>query len=282
MLVNPLTQSRITQYLEDPAHAVALIAPHGAGKGYIAAHLTQQLLSVNDITDHPYVLSIDVRAQKTGIDEVRNIQKFLSLTVPGKDRIKRVIILESADLLGHEAQNALLKTLEEPPKDTIIIITYANEQLILQTIRSRVSQLHVLPISLEQATAELSFDATSVTKAYHISSGYVGLLCALLHGESDHPITLAITEARELLKMTRYQRLSSVDRIIKNKDIEPIVLIDALYRLLNAGYHNALKSKPTAELKLMMQRLQSIEYALRDLHDNVQTKLVLSRLFLEL
>lgn len=69
------------------------------------------------------------------ITEVRKIIHSVSLK-PYKSSHKAIII-HSAQLLSPEAQNALLKTLEEPPLDTLIILTTPDRELLLPTIQSR-------------------------------------------------------------------------------------------------------------------------------------------------
>ena len=70
-----------------------------------------------------------------GIEDVKNMQKKLYLK-PLKG-MRKAVILKEAHLLTPEAQNALLKVLEEPPANTIIILTAENEDALLPTVRSR-------------------------------------------------------------------------------------------------------------------------------------------------
>ena len=70
-----------------------------------------------------------------GIEQIRNLQKTLFLK-PIRSKIKACII-KHAHNLTIEAQNALLKILEEPPQDTIIILTAQNHTVFLPTILSR-------------------------------------------------------------------------------------------------------------------------------------------------
>ena len=70
-----------------------------------------------------------------GIEDVRNFQKKIILK-PIKSKTKAVI-LDGSNGITMEAQNALLKILEEPPANTIIYITCPNKELLLPTILSR-------------------------------------------------------------------------------------------------------------------------------------------------
>ena len=70
-----------------------------------------------------------------GIKDIRTLQKDLFLT-PVQSKTKAIII-QNGDTLTNEAQNALLKTLEEPPDNTIIIISAQNKNAFLPTVLSR-------------------------------------------------------------------------------------------------------------------------------------------------
>ena len=71
-----------------------------------------------------------------GIESIREIIHYLTLQTAGTNE-NRGVIINDAHLMTEPAQNAFLKTLEEPPKDTIIILTAPREELLLPTILSR-------------------------------------------------------------------------------------------------------------------------------------------------
>ncbi len=76
------------------------------------------------------------RATGTGIADIRTFCRDLSLVPRGKQQVG---IIEHMELLTPEAQNALLKTLEEPPANTYIIGTTHMPEALLPTVRSRMS-----------------------------------------------------------------------------------------------------------------------------------------------
>ncbi len=285
LLAHAGTRRQLDQYINKPTHALSLCGDTGAGKGYLAHYLSAQLLNIDAETanHYPYLRSIDALDQKTGIDDIRELQKFLVLTVPGLGTIKRVVIVEHLDVLGHEAQNAFLKTLEEPPADTAIIVTYARATNLLPTIHSRLQSINVLPITQAQAEQGLPHtDDQKFIKAFYLSGGLIGLLSALLQNDAQHPLITAIEQARTIVSLPRYKRLGIVDTLAKNNDVSAYILLDGLYRLVDASYRHALKAKSNDELKNLIKRLSLIEQAMSDLDQNVQAKLVMSRLFLEL
>lgn len=70
-----------------------------------------------------------------------------SRQVQGDSLAAKVLIIDEAHLLASEGQNALLKTLEEPPEGTVLILVTASEDRLYQTIRSRCRRVPFLPLS---------------------------------------------------------------------------------------------------------------------------------------
>lgn len=79
-------------------------------------------------------IAID-KANTIKISSIRDVRRKTAMSVSGKG--KRVIIIMNAEDMGIEASNALLKTLEEPPQNTILILTSSNKDALLPTIVSR-------------------------------------------------------------------------------------------------------------------------------------------------
>ncbi len=96
-------------------------------------------LYVSNFLKEKNIHSLDINwetyEKAMGIEDVRNIQKRILLK-PFKSKTKAIVI-DALEDITLEAQNALLKTLEEPPANTLIIITTPRKDLILPTIISR-------------------------------------------------------------------------------------------------------------------------------------------------
>ncbi|NPV88387.1 hypothetical protein HPY42_02510 [Coprothermobacteraceae bacterium] len=102
-----------------------------------------------------------VQGETLGIDAVRDVIEFLS-TVPGKG-LRYVFVLQADDLTP-EAQNAMLKTLEEPPRYARIVLFCNRWNSLLPTVRSRVFQLPLPPKTKADIQAKDAWE-------YLISSG---------------------------------------------------------------------------------------------------------------
>jgi DNA polymerase-3 subunit delta' len=111
---------------------------------------------------HPGLLVLrrpyDGRNKRLGtaipVDEVRRLKSFLGLT--GGQHEWRIVIVDSADELNVNAANALLKSLEEPPRRALFLLICAEPGRLLATIRSRCRRLELAPLAgedLKQAMA---------------------------------------------------------------------------------------------------------------------------------
>src|SRR5690348_4509566 len=131
LLLHPTTQAAIERFVARPSHAVLLVAPPGAGKATMARYLAAKLLDIDAeaLDKHPHFKQLTPKDGKAiSIDSVREIARFLALKTTGKHTVARVVIIESAQFLTTQAQNALLKTIEEPPADTVLILAAPSEQ----------------------------------------------------------------------------------------------------------------------------------------------------------
>ncbi len=108
-----------------------------------------------DITLIEKDTSAKTTTQSIGIEEVKNMQKKIFFK-PMKSDFKAVII-EDAHLLTTEAQNALLKVLEEPPSNTILILGADTKEALLPTILSR-CQIIELETSAQKLTEKQKSD----------------------------------------------------------------------------------------------------------------------------
>lgn len=90
------------------------------------------------------------------IEQVREIESFLNLTA--YEGAGKVVIVDGAELMNTAAANALLKTLEEPPADSLLLLLTANEDALLPTIRSRCSALYLKPAAKSDLQARLERD----------------------------------------------------------------------------------------------------------------------------
>ncbi len=109
---------------------------------------------------HPDVMTVVPEDGKVAVsvDQMRALNEQVAYR-PFEAR-RRVVILDDApDVLLGPAQNALLKTLEEPPSGTVFILIAARPEGLLPTVRSRCPSVRFGPLSVEDVAAYLEHDA---------------------------------------------------------------------------------------------------------------------------
>lgn len=148
------TSDPLAAFVDSPTHAVLL---EGAQSFEVAERLTEQLLQASDLSNQPYfrVVAPDSGKDTILIEQIRDLITFFSLKVPGERAIKRVAIVQDAHKMGHPAQNALLKLLEEPPIDSTLILTSPQPQSLLPTIRSRLQIIHLPRVAATPETEDV-------------------------------------------------------------------------------------------------------------------------------
>lgn len=130
------------------SHAHLIIGEDGIGKSLIAQEFATKVLDVP--LDKEHVDIVKFRSNKTsfGVDVVRDI--IAEVNKKPYEGSKKVIILYEGEKMTPQAQNAILKTIEEPPKGVFIIILSQNGEFILDTMKSR-CQIHKLsPLNKEE------------------------------------------------------------------------------------------------------------------------------------
>lgn len=144
------------------SHSYLFVGIEGIGKKEIAKEFAKMLLCINenkycntcksciefDSNNNPDFLYIEPDGNSVKIEQIRYIQR----KIQEKPIIsnKKVYIINDADRMTTEAQNCLLKTLEEPPEYSTIILIGSNENMFLNTIKSRCMIIHFSKIEDEK------------------------------------------------------------------------------------------------------------------------------------
>ncbi len=129
---------------------------------------------------HPDIRLIEPEKTTIGIDQIRSLIEEVAFQ-PLEARY-RVVILDPAEQMRQEAHNSLLKTLEEPPSRTMIILITTNPYMLLETIRSRSRMLQFGEIPLEQIVEYLiKNEGRSMEEARLASALSGGSLAAALN-----------------------------------------------------------------------------------------------------
>ncbi|MEI6131492.1 MAG: hypothetical protein WCQ41_01535 [Bacillota bacterium] len=221
-------------------HAFLFVGPEGIGKGEFSMLLLKSLLCTAPIAHEAcgvckacYMFDesigidfiiVDEEKNSISIDVIRDLQKHIILR-PQYSR-RKVYLIKKAETMTEEAQNCLLKTLEEPPEYAVIILNAVNPMALRETVRSRVVRLdfkRAFESDDSDETNEISEKLIEIISECKSSNvGYVKL-AAFLEAEKERVgLVLDLLEAyfRDLLVANAG---GSPDRLI-NGDKKDIIL----------------------------------------------------------
>ena len=168
------------------AHAYLLIGPEGSGKvetAFAVAKLVNcEALAKSfcgkcssclkiDGGNHPDVLMFDQgEDQSIKIHKIRELIQRVQLR-PYEAK-KKVVILKDMDLLTTEGANALLKTLEEPAASSLLLLTTANPERVMETVKSRCHAVHFFGLSRHELSGRLQKEAKMPAQEADVMSGF--------------------------------------------------------------------------------------------------------------
>lgn len=287
IIMHERTASQLADFAASPHHALLLTGPDGIGKTTLARMLALQILALEErqLTNYPYFLLAGTEnGGNISIEEVRRIHKFLQLKTTGSAPLRRIILMQHTDGLTTEAQNAFLKLLEEPPADTLTILTAHSKQSLLPTILSRVQIVAVYPPAqevLHQHFTNAGQAADTINRAYFLSGGLPGLMYGLLQDDTEHPLLEQVVVAKELLQKSPFERLAMADTLAKQKTgIAP--LLDALQRIASSGIKQAGEKQDTKALRRWHALRKEASVAQDAISKSANGKLTLTKMLLHM
>ncbi len=267
-------------------HAYLFAGPSGVGKGLAAWALTQALfcespapngdgcgrcntcLRVAD-RQHPDLHVLERKEKSDGslerqirIDQVRTLQK--SLSFKSFEGARRVVIILEPETMNPSTANALLKTLEEPGKDTHFILVCASPHRLLPTIISRCQRIRFAPLADELVADRLrhglEMPMEQAQLIARLSEGSIGQAMELAEsdilGEREKLFvhidpSRGVAETQALLDLAesfarpdRRSSLKSVLHLLRSWYRDLLMLVsDAGARLVHADHEDELKRR---------------------------------------
>lgn len=274
--MNPIlhtkTKRLLEAYLKKPMHGLVLSGEEGVGKYFVALWLAKQ----RELSS--YTLESEEGKSTITIEQVRNLY---NLTRTGNGLM---ILIKDAHQMGREAQNAFLKLLEEPPKNTSFILTTSSIDSLLSTIRSRTQAIEVHTPSKNEVldyARNLTQDNTSISPLITTAKALPGLITEVLKDdESLQQHTNAVAEAKQFYAAGAYQRhMLCLSHSYEKAWIQQ--LLDLLTIILGSLL-KANSARPEVLKKLSHQAELIEQTALRTLVINGNPKIHLARLCEEL
>jgi DNA polymerase-3 subunit delta' len=299
-------------------HAYLLTGPQGVGKRTLALRFAQSLNCFNskepgkpcrvcssckkmETMQHPDLTVVEAEQQGgvLRIDQVREMQHNLSLApYEAKYRIALLLRFEEAN---QNTANALLKTLEEPPQQVVVILTASSAENLLPTIVSRCEVIRLRSLSIDETSKGLQqtrgIPAEPADRLAHISGGRPGYAIRLYEQPQLLEQRLSwLEDLFQVLSSSRGERfamameMSKDNESIRNKlqvwlSLWRDVLLDS-----TGITHSLTNQDHSAQVKCLAQHItlnevqnyiQSVAKTLDYLDHNVNTRLALEVLLMD-
>jgi hypothetical protein len=229
-------------------HGYIFFGPSMVGKRTVALALgnflekgtfeTDGILQELKMIDVAFMKSLDEDASggSIGIDAVREIKNFL-WQKPNMSA-RRTLIIDNADLLTTEAQNALLKITEEPPVSSLLILVTSDVESLLPTIVSRLPKIYFGAVPQkaigEWLMNDIAGNGGTVTKASATifakrALGKPGLAWKLSHNEEFRE---NLEQAEKFLKTSQVGRRDFIKKLIEPDEFSLRNFLDAVIMVL--------------------------------------------------
>ena len=249
-------------------NTIFLSGQQGIGKSTFAFHFINFLLSrdelakysLENLTINPdnrsykllceklhsnfFLLENHLSDEIIKIEQIRNLLNFLNKSTYSKDL--KIVLINNAEFLNKSSSNALLKVLEEPPDQTIIILVSSQENTIIDTIKSRCQNIYFPPISntiIQEKLENMGQDPYKASVIARISSGDIGLSRKLIDDYSDIIKKLYIfLNSCFSQDPTIWEKSIDITARLKNKDFQNL---EQLFRFLMLFFRDMLYYKNT-------------------------------------
>lgn len=230
------------------AFALALLCENGQGDPCRQCHACKQVLSGN----HPDLVYVThEKPASIGVDDVRR-QINDTIQVKPYSSAHKIYIVDDAEKMTVQAQNALLKTIEEPPSYAVILLLTTNAESFLPTILSRCVQLKLKPLKdsviREYLTDRLKVEPSQADIYTAFARGNLGKAIHLAESEDFRHMYQAVLNLLKNLKNADISQLLDSIRTVKEEKLDVYQCLD----FMQMWYRDVLMYKTTKDINLLI------------------------------
>lgn len=216
-------------------------------------NLISNIYQGTNLTPHYDVMVIQSTSSEIKIDQIRSVTQFLQT----RSEKGKVVIIEKAENMNIESSNAFLKTLEEPPSKSLIILTTSNQSKILPTIVSRVKKIKFKKLTQEDILDILTQMGVEPSKAKKLSEIADGSMCLPMYLLENENIYQYAKDLYNLIVNPHHiEGIFSLTSTLDNLETEQLIkLFDIIYILFSKD-NMELFEKFVEEYKTLIKALR--------------------------
>jgi replication-associated recombination protein RarA len=228
LMINPASEKTILAIISNMPQSLLITGDNGVGLSTISRHIAE-LLNIKPIIILPEKdEKIDLEKGIISVD----IMRRLYTDTRTKSQNKRIIIIDYAERMTQQSQNAFLKLLEEPGLNLHFILVSSSKAKLLPTILSRTEKLEIKPVTPEQSDSLLDdltvTDTTKRSQLLFMASGLPAEIIRLANDEKYFGIrSTTVRDAREILQGSVYKKLLVAQKYKDDRVTALRLLLDA-------------------------------------------------------
>lgn len=213
------------------SHANLIIGDDGIGKSIVGKYLANVIIGKKNGSESIDIVKYYPSSNSFGVDEVRNIIDEVNKKPYEGD--KKVLILYKCEKLTVQAQNALLKTIEEPPKGVYLILLSDSLEMILDTIQSRCQVYKLTPLSKEDISKYIEYKYPDISledkhSALAYSTGIPGKIDRFIEDQNLKNLRdICINLFEDILKR-EHGIVLKYEELLRNSKEEQLELLNIL------------------------------------------------------
>jgi len=272
-IINQVSEKTLLAIAKKMPQSLLLTGESGVGLSTVSCYLAE-LRGIKPIIILPEKDDkIDIDKGIISVDIMRRLYDETRTKMAGE----RIIIIDYAERMTDQAQNAFLKLLEEPGKNVYFILVSHSISKLLPTILSRTEKLEIRPITKIQSEQLLDslgeIDKTKRSQLLFMAEGLPAELTRLnndnLYFEKQSTI---VKDARQLIQGNLYQKLLIIHNYKDNRTAVLTLLLDMANML-----KRSIIANPQADA---INRIEAILFAYQQIEANGNIRLVLARMVL--
>lgn len=269
LLLHDATASLLNSLTANPPQGLLLVGPEGVGKLSAAQALAMQ------IVDHP----TDVRMVSPddkgtiAIETIRDLYK----TTRAKQEGRQVVIVERADRMSIEAENAFLKLLEEPRAGLTFILTAPQLEALLPTILSRVQHIALQPLPDDAIRRFIvgkkpGIAQSDLSQLVFLAQGRPGIATMLLGDGTLSKHRERMQLVKQLISAKLYERFAIAGKLAASRD-ETIETLNAMSRVVEVQLSSTTSRTQAAHWSSLAEALEETLQAITH-NGNVRAQLL--------
>jgi DNA polymerase III subunit delta' len=228
---------------------------------------------------HPDFIMIEPQGKDIQISQIKEMSHRLSFKCSQRVPFKLAII-NDAHLMNQEAQTCLLKTLEEPKGEAVIILISHQEQYLFPAIISRVQKIKFGPVKkkeIKERLLEEKFDLETIDRIVELSLGRPGMALEMIKEKESFN---NIEEIEKIIKSSFFSRFKFVKRLSENPEKVKEMLEFLTFYFRSKMIKALVEKKPTFVLRKSINLVEKTNFLIST--TNVNSKLALESLMFEI